>query len=899
MKKVCSIMVLLVATAFSAWAQQPVTGVAVDETNIPLPGAVILLDGAAKTYTDAQGRFSFNQVSDGAHSLVLEYPGYDQVTKTIQAGSHVVLKTSLTANTLSEANVVGSYLQGQAKAINKQASNVNTTNVVSSDQVGRFPDDNIGDALKRVSGITMQNDQGEARNIIVRGLAPQLNSVTINGERIPSAEGDNRNIQLDLIGADMIQTLEVNKTLTPDMDADAIGGSVNLVTRAAVGGRRAFVNGGLQYNALRQTTTLNGSFSYADRFAKDRLGLVVSGSRKDNVFGSDNYEMEWDFSGAEPMVTNYEVRVYNVQRLRQNLSVNADYRLAPGHTLFFSSMVSNRKDWENRFRIRFKDIELLEDGTYEGEIRMQTKGGGADTKNARLENQNMNNFALRGEHLFGQLKMDWSANQSFANELRPNERYMQYRVKGAPLEITNNDPMRMVFAATGKGSVSEDFGLHELTEQNQNTFDRDRNARLDFTLPVANGNLKFGARLRTKTKERDLDFMAYEFNNDEPTLQDNALATPRMDAFMPGSDFFAKDGTQRFFNPETLGAYNFTNADEFTGEDVPEEYAAEEYTANENILGAYAMYTRTWKKLTAIGGVRWEQTQNVYSGNLFNLDEGTKTDSSNSSTYNNLLPSLLLKYQVSKNSVVRLAGTSALARPNYYDLVPFAAFSFDDSEASFGNPNLSAARATNVDLSYESYFKNIGLVSVGGFYKYIDNFIYTKRGEELYGGELFQTDRPENGNFATVSGLEVAFQRSLGNTGIWKSFNFYTNGTVTRSTTDGIREGVVTSLAGTAPVMLNASLAYDTKKFMARLSFNHAASYVDEYGGDATEDRFYGAQSFLDFNAYYSLTKKVRIFADVNNLTNQPLRYFQNNKEYTMQAEYYGLRANLGVKWDL
>jgi outer membrane receptor protein involved in Fe transport len=96
-----------------------------------------------------------------------------------------------------------------------------------------------------------------------------------------------------------------------------------------------------------------------------------------------------------------------------------------------------------------------------------------------------------------------------------------------------------------------------------------------------------------------------------------------------------------------------------------------------------------------------------------------------------LLPSLLLKYQVSKNSVVRLAGTSALARPNYYDLVPFAAFSFDDSEASFGNPNLSAARATNVDLSYESYFKNNGLVSVGGFYKYIDNFIYTKRGEEL------------------------------------------------------------------------------------------------------------------------------------------------------------------------
>jgi TonB-dependent receptor len=105
--------------------------------------------------------------------------------------------------------------------------------VISSDQIGRFPDANIGDALKRVPGITIQNDQGEARNLIIRGLAPNLNSVTLNGDRIPSAEGDNRNVQMDLIPSDMISTIEVNKTLTPDMDADAIGGSVNLITRAS------------------------------------------------------------------------------------------------------------------------------------------------------------------------------------------------------------------------------------------------------------------------------------------------------------------------------------------------------------------------------------------------------------------------------------------------------------------------------------------------------------------------------------------------------------------------------------------------------------------------------------------------------------------------------------------
>jgi TonB-dependent receptor len=271
----------------------------------------------------------------------------------------------------------------------------------------------------------MQNDQGEARNIIIRGGAPQLNSVTINGERIPSAEGDNRNVQMDLIAADMIQTIEVSKALTPDMDADAIGGSVNLVTRAAPAGQRIVVTGGALYNSLSQAVTPNGSFTYGNRFAKDKLGVVVSASSKDHVFGSDNAEFEWNFDdAANPYIFNYEVRQYDVRRLRQNLSANLDFRLAPGHTIFVQSMYSNRKDWENRYRLRMQ-TEREDDGSYSAQIRMQTKGGAADVDNARLENQTMYSTALRGEHLFGKLRTDWSLSRSFANELRPNERYPQ------------------------------------------------------------------------------------------------------------------------------------------------------------------------------------------------------------------------------------------------------------------------------------------------------------------------------------------------------------------------------------------------------------------------------------------------------------------------------------------
>ena len=261
---------------------------------------------------------------------------------------------------------------------------------------------------------------------------------------------------------------------------------------------------------------------------------------------------------------------------------------------------------------------------------------------------------------------------------------------------------------------------------------------------------------------------------------------------------------------------------------------------------------------------------------------------------------MLLKYNVNSRSLIRGSVTSTLARPNYYDLVPYISFSRDDLEAEFGNPDLKAATATNVDLSYENYLPNVGLISAGVFYKRINNFIYTESINDFeYKGTTYDAQTPRNGEVANVQGLELAFQRTLGKSGFAKNLNLYTNATFTASQTTGVRDGENIALAGTAPIMLNASLAYDAKKFTARVSFNHAQGYVDEYGGDAYSDRFYGDQSFVDINAYYALTPKLRVFIDLNNLTNQPLRYYQFEEQYTMQMEYYGFRAKLGVKLDL
>jgi TonB-dependent receptor len=903
MKKIIALFALALSS-LSAIAQSSISGQAVDEANIALPGAVVTLDGSRSTTTDLNGRFSFTGVSADKHVVKLVYASYVSVeaaVNTSNGNQFVVLKTKPGTTELGEIQVVGSLLQGQAKALNRQKSNINSSNVVSSDQVGRFPDDNIGDAAKRIPGITMQNDQGEARNIIIRGLAPQLNSVTINGERIPSAEGDNRNVQMDLIAADMIQTIEVSKALTPDMDADAIGGSVNLVTRAAPAGQRIVVTGGALYNSLSQKVTPNGSFTYGNRFAKDKIGIVASASSKDHVFGSDNAEFEWDFEDVNnPYVFNYEVRQYDVRRLRQNLSANLDFRLAPGHTIFVQSMYSNRKDWENRYRLRMQ-TEREDDGTYMAQIRMQTKGGAADIDNARLENQTMYSTALRGEHLFGKLRTDWSLSRSFANELRPNERYMQYRVRDAEVIMDLSNTRSPFMSPVSNGLDLADYGLHELTEQQQNTYDLDHNARLDFTLPVGKGNLKFGARYRRKDKFREIEFKEYEFLGDEPDFADGNVkwTASRADNYMAGN-YFNYAASKSFMSASYLGGLDLTNEALFEGSDIPEEFAAANYDADETVTGAYAMYSATSGKLEYTAGVRVENTVNIYRGNAYDIDDETSTPTSGEGNYTNLLPSVLMKYNLSSRSLIRGSVTSTMARPNYYDLVPYISFSRDDLEAEFGNPDLKAATATNVDLSYENYLPNVGLISAGVFYKRINNFIYTESINDFeYNGTTYDAQTPKNGEVATVQGLELAFQRTLGKSGFAKNLNLYTNATFTASQTTGVRDGENIALAGTAPIMLNASLAYDAKKFTARVSFNHAQGYVDEYGGDAYTDRFYGDQSFVDINAYYALTPKLRVFIDLNNLTNQPLRYYQFEEQYTMQMEYYGFRAKLGVKLDL
>ncbi len=915
LKSIC--LAFFILSSSGVWAQGILTGRVIDDQNLSLPGANVLLVGKQTgTVTNQQGDYSILRLPAGDYEVQISYLGYETVSKevTISEGATTVLNVKMNETMIEGAEflLIGDRLKGQAKALNQQKTNANITNIVSSDQIGRFPDANVGDALKRIPGITMQNDQGEARNIIIRGMAPQLNSVTLNGERIPSAEGDNRNIQMDLIPSDMIQTIEVNKAVLPSMDADAIGGAVNLVTRQAPNSLRISGTAAGGVNLLSNKPIWTGGLIIGDRFANDKLGVILSASYNNHDFGSDNIEAVWYDSDNGLALEEFDIREYRVQRVRRSVSLALDYDINDDHKIYISSMYNHRDDWENRFRMRVSQLDdSFDDGDFTqtapgvfqtvGRVEYQTKGGldNDRVKATRLEDQRVYNVTLGGDHLFNRLKMNWNVTYAKASEERPFERYISYRESGQNVTVDIRNPEKP-FAYLTNRNDNFNIGFNEISEQYDYTDDQDLNARLDFKLPYSNrGILQFGLRYRGKDKLRDNNFFGYEpvdLDAFGPTLGD-----------VPNRDYSDPDylnGSQYqvgyFATPEFLGGLDVKNASLFEEEDILDEYVPGNYTATENIVGGYVQADHQFSdKFSAIAGLRLERTMIDYEGNILDLDNGTISPAVGDQDYTNVMPGVHLKYDFTPNSILRFAWTNTIARPNYFDLVPYAEFSPEDDELARGNPNLQPSTAMNFDLMMERYYDNVGLISIGGFYKDIDDFVYTITTQGFddpnFGNDL-EFSRPENGGTAEVYGFEASIQRQF-----WTNFGVYLNYTYTQSSTTGIegRESEDLELPGTAQNMFNASLSYETERLVLRVSLNYASDYIDELGGEPFEDRYYGEQTFLDVNASYAVTPKWRIFAEGNNLTNQPLRYYQGIRQRTMQEEFYNARFNFGLKFDL
>ena len=903
MKKFYFLLFALLCVSFT-FSQSNLKGRVLDSNGFPLPGATIIVDNDKGTVSDFNGFYKFIDLESGNLEISVSYIGFEGATINIKIEDNETITQDFTlepsATELAEI-IISGYSSGIVKGLNQQKSDLNVTNVISSDQVGKFPDANVGDVLKRVSGVSMQGDQGEARNIVIRGFAAGLNSVTLNGDRVPSAEGDNRNVQLDLIPSEMIQTIEVNKSMTPDMEADAIGGSVNLVTRSNPSGFRASATVSSVAEPIRSDgSNANIALVVADKI-NDKLSYSLSSTLQTRNYGSDNIEFEWNDPedwAEDGAIGEHDIRRYDVKRTRRSIGLNLDYEIDDNNSLFVKTIYNHRDDWENRFRLRVSKIDDWYADPSEGvRVRKQTKGGINDdiNDNRRLEDQRVKKIALGGEHLFGKVTMDWKVSTSKASEERPNERYVRFQNSSAELSsIDLSDPEFPVFNFEGDSwNDPLEYNFSHFEDAQKYTQEENSSIAVNFELPYNDGDdsFKFGAKYKAKEKMRN-DYWE-EYENDFPyeTMADADYFNASIDGYDAGDQYMLGN----FATAQWLGSQSLTN-----GSVLLDEFAGGNYSADEKITAAYAMVTdKLGDKTTVVFGARFEKTDIDYIGNIYDEDTDESVEDleevSGDSSYSNILPSLNIQHEFSDKFIANLAYSNSIARPSYYDLVPYQVLVSEDQEIQVGNPNLEASLSNNVDLMLDYYFGGTALVSGGVFFKSIDNWLYefADNNYEYNGISGWDYRQLRNGSKAEVSGLELGFQTRL-----LDNFTLMANYTYTDSSTEGVEERDDVPLVGAIENMYNASLAYENKKFFVRASMNYAGEALDEVGGDPFEDRYYDEQLFVDLNATYRFSDKLSIFAEAKNLTNQPLRYYQGVKERTMQLEYYSYNWNVGLKYD-
>ena len=888
-------------------------GRVVDTQNQVLPGATVMIESLhTGAVSDVNGYYTLANLKPGTYTVKVSYVGYapQTMTLTVSPDKTAVHDFVLTDGIELQGIEVKGAFHGQSRAINQQKNNFNLTNVVSADQVGKFPDSNIGDALKRINGINVQYDQGEARFGQVRGTSPDLSSVSVNGNRLPSAEGDARNVQLDLIPADMIQTIEVNKVVTADMDGDAIGGAINLVTKNTPYRRIFNVTAGTGYNWISDKMQLNLGATWGDRFFNDKFGIMAAASYQNSPAGSDNTEFEYDLDDdGNVVLSSAEIRQYYVTRERQSYSLSMDYDFNPTNKIYFNGIYNRRNDWENRYGLSYKD---LTEGPGGMTVESQLKMGDKDNRNARRELQQTMDFTLGGNHLlWDRLQTDWTASYSRATEDKPNERYFTLKQEGLTIDMADAGG-RQPYSLTPVSLLTGDWEVDELTNGDEAVEENEWKAKVDFELPLASGlfgnSLKFGAKYTHKHKTKNAEIFDYTdgyADNYGDEWKDH-LKTEIRDGFMAGDQYKPTE----FVDKEYIGAFTQADLDAMGGEMDLEESSGN-YDATEQVTAAYVRFTQDLgRNLTLMAGLRMEHTNLETSGTTLFFDENG--DGSLGSTgvhkhsYTDWLPSLLLKWNVNDDFKVRASYTKTLARPKYSYLVANSTYNTEDGEVeiTLGNPDLKPITSHNVDLSAEYYFKSVGLVSAALFYKRINDFTVNWTEDMPYGNYAeAEVHQPLNAFDADLFGVELGFQRDFGFIApALKCVGFYGNYTYTHS---NIVESYVSDkenqvLPGSPEHMANASLYFDKWGLNVRLSYNFTSAFQDdeEYVEETALRRYYDKTNYLDLNASYTWGKDVKftVYAQANNLLNQPLRYYQGTEDRTMQVEYYGAKVNAGFK---
>ena len=883
----------LTAASFTASLQATqqvgvVRGLVTDGDGNALPGCDVRIGSSSSGgRTDSTGWFTLVSVPAGAQRIQASCLGFEDRAVDVEIAERETTRVDLqlAAHLYQEEVTVRAFpiLEGQAKALNQQKTAINIKSIVAADLMGSFPDPNAAEAAQRIPGVTLQRDQGEGRYVIVRGTEPRLTGAMINGERIPSPEGDTRYVALDVVPADLLESIEVTKAITPDMDADSIGGSVNLVTKQVPLSQHVNATAGVGYNDISDDDILQGNLTWGSQLgADDRIGLLLGASYLETDRGSENFEVGYDDGDLDSL----EFRDYSVRREREGYTLDLDTRPSDRDNFRVRGIYNEFGDQEFRRR----KTEAPGDDAIERELK------------DRFEIQEIASYSLQGERILSGAGaiLDYTASYHRAKESEPHSVYsifVQEDVEFDPNVSPGAIDPDNIQANPLNENISE-YTLDHLELVDALTEDEDVVAGANLMLPLARGDRgfwKLGAKYRAKDKFRDNRLDQVEADDDlfledfiDPSFDGGSIIDGRYDM----GPFQGRSQVDRILGRDDLE----------TEQDLEEELA--DYDAEENTLAAYAMaQVDVGSQLRFLGGARFESTDARYGANELVFDEEGDPESltpvEGDNDQSEVLPMAHLVWDLGNESNLRAAATRTLSRPNFSDLAPFQLIVREDQEIERGNPDLDLGTAINLDLLYEKYFTSVGVLSAGVFYKDLADNIFLSRSEEVRDGQIFDVTQPINGDGAELLGAELAYQNRFASLPEpFDGLGIYFNVTLTDSSAQ-LAGRPDFDLVGQSDSSGNLALSYEKAGFSGRLSLNHHDDYILEVGGEPASDLFVDDHQQLDFSASQRITSKLRIFLELINLTDEPYRVYEGSVDRPTQEEYYSWWGTIGVKVNL
>ena len=843
-----------------------IAGTVKDSTGAVLPGARVELQHGPSAVSDNQGQFAITSVAPGTYTVSVNYVGFLPSTTTVTVTAGQTTRLNVVLEVASEAEsviVTAERAHGEAESINEEKIADNILNVLPAEVITSLPNANIADAVGRLPGVTLERDEGEGKYVQIRGTEPRLANLTIDGVEVPSPEGGVRQVKLDVIPADLVDSVQINKTLQPNMNGDAIGGSVNLVTKKA--GDRPTLSlyglGGFTPIAdTRKVYELGGTGG--SRFGVNkRIGVMVSGSYDYNGRGIDDIEpvpgllQQPDGSFVRDF-TNVAYRQYLYDRKRYGYGGSVDYKLSENSNLYVHTLYSDFKDYGDRYEY----IVNTNDGIPLPGPNIPNNGPNADgstpfTTERRDPDFQVADLSVGGNHVFGTTFLNWQFAAARARMLNPIGGGESHTLFLSTLTSSNcqflnsatTNPYLPVFSPACFSEVYDPTTL-QLNQIQDSAHGKSAQLNLEGTVSLAK-NFNLGHHSNTletgfyiRNGHKFDDSFEIDYCPIDPTTM--PFATQFLNGFhnnryynghYPYGPGISWEGVQKFLkaNPGL-----FTSDPTLCPQTAPQFGNSNNFDLVERVTAGYVMDSIDFGPVHLVGGLRVEGTQD----NTVSFDTTLNTLTfKGSGSYVSFLPSVAARIRLygGNNSALRLVYARGLSRPDPTFLT--TATAVDNSTTpptlTIGNPALKPEHANNYDVLYERYLHPLGAFQAGFFYKSLGDPIVTllaapKPFTGCPAANCFVNQAVNSGS-AYIAGLELNFQQHftylpgfLSGLGISANYSYATS--QAKNVNPGFRNDNP-PLLRQAPNTWNISPTYDRGRVSLRVGMAHNGANIFAY----------------------------------------------------------------------